>query len=86
MDRIDDFQNICGSEADQTYDTKNVYQKWIGWMTLKKSVDEEWIGLMICKNFVDQKWIKLMIFQKFVDQKWIGSMTQKMWIRSGLAQ
>jgi len=39
VDRIDDFQNICGSEVDQTDDTKNVDQKWIGWMILKKSVD-----------------------------------------------
>jgi len=39
---------------DQTDDIKDVDQKWIGSMTLKKSVDEEWIGLMNFKKFVDQ--------------------------------
>jgi len=41
--------------VDQTDDTKNFDQKWVGSMIFKKSVDEEWVGWMIFKTFVDQK-------------------------------
>jgi len=41
MDRIDYLERTCGSEVDQTDDIKNVDQKWIGSMIMKKSVEQE---------------------------------------------
>jgi len=75
MDRIDHFEKNCGSEVDQTDDMKNVDQKWIGSMSLKKSGDQKLIGLMILRKSVDEEWIGLIIFKKFVGQKWIKPMT-----------
>jgi len=75
MDRIDDFQKVCVSGVDRTYDTKKCGSEVHRLDDFEKISGSVWIGLIVFKKFVNHRLIKTMT--KNVDQKWIGTMTLK---------